>query len=191
MSRVVLSPNIQRNKPIIFYSDSTEVGILKAYNIDKGKVTRTIMAHNTAIFKMACDLDGNIVVTTSTNGDVIRLWSADKGHKLATFKQRPYTELNSISIGQGGLVTTFSQTGYLETFLIPEEALSEIQSSSYSFPSSELDSEFMSNDVFNSPSRQYEVVKRTTDETNQKSEKETFSSFCGHFKQSFAEMFSA
>ena len=86
MSRVVLSPNIQRNKPIIFYSDSTENGILKAYNIDKGKVTRTINAHNTAIFKMACDLEGNLVVTTSTNGDVIRLWSADKGHKLATFK---------------------------------------------------------------------------------------------------------
>ena len=162
MSRVILSPNIQRNKPIIFYSDSTDFGVLKSFNIDKNRVTKTIMAHNTAIFKLACDLEGNIVVTTSTNGDVIRLWSADKGHKLATFKQRPYTELSSISIGQGGLVTTFSQTGYLETFTIPEVALEEIQSSSYSFPSSEFDSEFMSNDVFNSPTRPYEVVKGDT-----------------------------
>ena len=86
MSRVVLSPNIQRTKPIIFYSDSTEYGVLKVYNIDKNRVVKSIMAHNTAIFKLACDLEGNLVVTTSTNGDVIRLWSADKGHKLATFK---------------------------------------------------------------------------------------------------------
>lgn len=86
MSRVLLSPNIQRTKPVIFYSDSTEYGVLKVYNIEKNRVVKGIMAHNTAIFKLACDLEGNLVVTTSTNGDVIRLWSADKGHKLATFK---------------------------------------------------------------------------------------------------------
>ena len=99
MSRVVLSPNISRNKPLLFYSDSTDFGELKTYNIQRNKVVKSIMAHNTAILKIACDLEGYLVITNSTHGDVIRLWSTDKGQKLATFRQRPYTELNCISIG--------------------------------------------------------------------------------------------
>ena len=87
MSRVVLSPNISRNKPLLFFSDSTENGILSTYNIERNKVVRKIMAHNTAILKIACDLEGYVVATNSANGDVIRLWSSESGIKLATFRQ--------------------------------------------------------------------------------------------------------
>ena len=99
MSRVVLSPNISRNKPLIFYSDSTENGILSTYNIERNKIVKKVMAHNTAILKIACDLEGYIVATNSANGDVIRLWTSDTGIKLATFRQQPNTELSCISIG--------------------------------------------------------------------------------------------
>ena len=86
MSRVVLSPNISRNKPLLFFSDSTENGILSTYNIERNKVVRKIMAHNTAILKIACDLEGYVVATNSAHGDVIRLWSSEPGIKLATFR---------------------------------------------------------------------------------------------------------
>ena len=95
----MLSPNISRNKPLLFYSDATDNGVLKMYNIEKSKVVKKILAHNTAILKISSDLEGYLVATNSANGDVIRLWSTDKGEKLATFRQRPYTELSCIAIG--------------------------------------------------------------------------------------------
>ena len=82
----MLSPNISRNKPMLFYSDTTDNGLLKMYNIERNKVVKKILAHNTAILKLTCDLEGYLVVTNSANGDVIRLWSTDKGQKLATFR---------------------------------------------------------------------------------------------------------
>lgn len=112
MSRVVLSPNISRCKPLLFFSDSTENGILSTYNIEKNKVVKKVMAHNTAILKIACDLEGYIVATNSANGDVIRLWTSETGMKLATFRQQLNTELSFLSIGQSGIVTTFSVNGH-------------------------------------------------------------------------------
>ena len=112
MSRVVLSPNISRNKPLIFFSDSTENGILSTFNIERNKIVKKVVAHNTAILKIACDLEGYIVATNSANGDVIRLWTSDTGIKLATFRQQPNTELSCISIGQSGILTTFTVDGH-------------------------------------------------------------------------------
>ena len=110
------------------------------------------MTQITAILKIANDLEGYLVVTNSAHGNSIRLWSTDKGQKLATFRQHPYTELSCIAIGQSGLVTTFSETrSLLEVFTMPGEALDCIRSSmSYSFQASSFqESDFLeSNDVF-------------------------------------------
>ena len=84
--RVILSPNISRSQPLIFYSNTADVGVLEVYDIDKNKAVKTVSAHSSSIMKITCDLEGFVVATSSSNGDVIRLWSAVKGHKLATFK---------------------------------------------------------------------------------------------------------
>ena len=91
--RVILSPNISRGQPLIFYSNTADTGVLEVYDIDKNKALRTITAHTSSILKIACDLEGFVVATTSSHGDSIRLWSAVTGLKLATFKLQPYVEL--------------------------------------------------------------------------------------------------
>ena len=70
---------------MIFYSNKTDYGLLEVYDIDKNKVVKSIAAHNTSIFKIASDLEGYVVATSSAYGDVIRLWSSEKGQILATF----------------------------------------------------------------------------------------------------------
>ena len=42
LGRVILSPNASGERPLLFYSNSADVGSLKVFDIDQRKVTKTL-----------------------------------------------------------------------------------------------------------------------------------------------------
>ena len=85
LGRVVLAPNATTDRPLLFYSNSADVGSLKIFNILEKKIIRTVLCHKTTILHLNCDLDGAYVVTCSSKGDTLRVWSVETGAKVASF----------------------------------------------------------------------------------------------------------
>ena len=85
LNRVILSPNVSGTRPFIFYSNSVEKGNLVCYNVEQKTQINKILAHETAILRIACDLEGLFIATCSAEGDIIRFWSVDSGQKLLSF----------------------------------------------------------------------------------------------------------
>ena len=69
---------------------------------------------------MACDLEGNFIVTMSAQGDVIRLWNTKTGQKMASFVQEFQSVLCSLHLTRKGLLVYFNDTATVSYYSIPE-----------------------------------------------------------------------
>ena len=68
LGRVILASNASMNRPLLLYSNSTDVGSLKIFNIEDKRIVKSIICHKTAILHLRCDLDANYAVTCSSGG---------------------------------------------------------------------------------------------------------------------------
>lgn len=128
LNRVVLSPNVSGSRPFIFYSNSVEKGNLVCYNLESKVEFNKIMAHDTAILRIACDLEGLFIATCSAEGDIIRFWRVDSGQKLLTFDLQRSMELMSLSISSSGLILALSTSGITSLFTLSDEIVDQMQS---------------------------------------------------------------
>lgn len=85
LSRIVLSPFTVN--PYLLYSDNNYDGELLVYDLVKQKCINTIRCHEKPILTVAINLYGNMVATSSTFGQMIRVFSVPKGEKLFTFNR--------------------------------------------------------------------------------------------------------
>ena len=122
MGRVVLTHNEKGMYPFMFYSDSLEAGWLNVYNMETNKNQRSVLAHKSAILTLATNAVGDIVATTSTWGEVIRLWSSMTGQKLCSFEKSRGTVLTSLCIARSSkFITSCDNAGNIKIYRIPLE----------------------------------------------------------------------
>ncbi len=110
LGRVTMAANVSGERPLMFYSNSAEVGTLKVFDIEQRKVTKTLQCHQTTILRFACDLDGRFIVTCSTHGESIRLWDVDKGERIASYLISGGLEINGLFFAQTGVITILTRT---------------------------------------------------------------------------------
>ena len=85
-NHICLSPSSDKNNFLI-YSKSDDEGIIKVYDLLYLTYKTSIQAHKTKIEKMNINSHGNLMVTTSIKGSIIRVFSLPKGEKLFSFKR--------------------------------------------------------------------------------------------------------
>lgn len=86
LGRIVLSPEGETN-PYLVYSQSLKEGALAVYNTRMQKHVNFIQCHKTPVLKLAINATGNMVATTSTQGQMIRVYAIPSGDKLFTFSR--------------------------------------------------------------------------------------------------------
>lgn len=78
----------QKDRTMLVYPSSTEPGkiIIQKYFNDNGNIIESnmlgISAHNSKIKKIALSMDGNILVTCSVKGTILRLFDTSTGEKI-------------------------------------------------------------------------------------------------------------
>ena len=74
---------------------------------------------------IATNAVGDIVATTSTWGEVIRLWSSMTGQKLCSFEKSRASVLTSLCIARSSkFITSCDTTGNISIYRIPLETIS-------------------------------------------------------------------
>ena len=68
LGRVILAANASMNRPLLLYSNSTDSGSLKVFDIGEKRIMKSLACHKTAILHLRCDLDANYAVTCSSGG---------------------------------------------------------------------------------------------------------------------------
>lgn len=85
-NHIVLSSSSEKNNFLI-YSTSENEGIIKVYDLLYLSYKGTFQAHKTQIEQMNINSNGDMVVTCSIKGTMIRVFSLPKGDKLYTIKR--------------------------------------------------------------------------------------------------------
>ena len=83
---ICLSPCIENNNYLLYSTNQNE-GIIKVYDLQYLTYKTSFQAHMSAIEKMNINHKGNMVVTTSVKGNMIRVFSLPKGDKLYFIKR--------------------------------------------------------------------------------------------------------
>jgi WD40 repeat protein len=124
MGRVLLTNNEKEQYPFMFYSNELDRGLLTIYNLDHNKKHREILAHKSAVMTIATNAVGDIVATTSTYGEVIRLWSTMNGLKLCSFEKSRASVITSLCISRSSkFITACDNESNLSVFRIPLESI--------------------------------------------------------------------
>ena len=126
LGRVVLTHNEKGLYPFMFYSDSLDNGFLNVYNMETNKNQRVILAHKSAVLTIATNAVGDIVATSSTFGEVIRLWSTMTGQKLCSFEKSRASILTSLQISRSSkFITACDSNANMFIYRIPLETITE------------------------------------------------------------------
>jgi len=67
------------------YSDSIVDGRVTVYDCTDMNQVKEFVAHSSPILKMAINSVGNLLVTSSCKGTVVRVWALPNGDKLHSF----------------------------------------------------------------------------------------------------------
>jgi WD40 repeat protein len=95
-----MAPNSTNFCHYLCYADSLDKGIITVEDIDSQKKVRVIHAHNTPILKLNVDFQGNLLVTVSTNGTMVRVFNLSNGNLIKTFSTE--TKLQRLCQGENG-----------------------------------------------------------------------------------------
>ena len=85
-NHICLSSSSEKNNFLV-YSTSENEGIIKVYDLLYLTYKGTFQAHQTQIEQMNINAYGDMLVTCSIKGTIIRVFSLPKGDKLYTFKR--------------------------------------------------------------------------------------------------------
>ena len=83
---ICLSPSTEYNNYLLYSTNQNE-GIIKVYDLQYLTYKTSFQAHMSTIEKMNINHKGNMVVTTSVKGNMIRVFSLPKGDKLYFIKR--------------------------------------------------------------------------------------------------------
>ena len=86
IGKIILSPCCDKNN-FICYSDSSDEGVVKIYDLNYLTYKTSITAHKSPISKMAINRRGDLLATCSNKGTIIRIFSLPIGEKIFTFKR--------------------------------------------------------------------------------------------------------
>ena len=85
LGRVVMGANYSNFCPFLCYADSLDTGTITVHDMDSQKTVRVIHAHKTPILKLNVNFYGNLLVTASTTGTIVRVFNISSGNLIKTF----------------------------------------------------------------------------------------------------------
>lgn len=114
--KIALSPNDKNN--YLCFSSSNDEGIVKIYDILYFSLIGSFQAHKSEISHLTINNKGDMVVSSSSKGTILRIFSLPKGEKLFTFKRGiSAAKIFSINFSQDNRhIISTSDTGTLHLF---------------------------------------------------------------------------
>jgi autophagy-related protein 18 len=119
--KIALSPNEKNN--FLCYSSSHDEGIVKIYDLLFFSIKASFYAHKSEISHLTINNKGDMIVTSSSKGTILRVFSLPKGEKLYTFKRGiSSAKIFSINFSQDNRhIISTSDTGTLHVFDLRQE----------------------------------------------------------------------
>ena len=125
---ICLSPSVEYNNYLLYSTNQNE-GIIKVYDLQYLTYKTSFQAHVSAIEKMNINHKGNMVVTSSVKGNMIRVFSLPKGDKLF-FIKRGYSSavvysMNFLISDATNKIVLSSETGTLHVIAFDGSEINE------------------------------------------------------------------
>jgi len=120
-NKITLSPNERNN--FLCFSSSQDEGIVKIYDLLFFSLKTSFQAHKSEISHLTINTKGDMLVTSSSKGTILRIFSLPKGEKLFTFKRGiSSAKIFSINFSQDNShIISTSDKGTLHVFDLKKE----------------------------------------------------------------------
>lgn len=121
LGRIVLSPQPEMN-PFMVYSHSLKEGSILVYDTRTALHRQKINCHKTPILQLAISFMGNMIATSSTAGQMIRVFNLQSGDKLYTFSRglKNATQYSLSFNKSSSLLMSSSDTGTIHLFQLED-----------------------------------------------------------------------